>query len=75
MKRIRDMSRQDQVRWKVRLLWLLLILMLAYMVVVLPVPCCASFPRLTLAPLSTNLPMPTAKITSIPLPFVLSEQQ
>ena len=34
MKRIRDMSRQDQVRWKVRLLWLLMIGMLVYMVVV-----------------------------------------
>ena len=34
MKRIRDMSRQEQVRWKVRLLWMLLIGMLVYMVVV-----------------------------------------
>ena len=34
MKRIRDMSRRDRVRWKVRLLWLLIVGMLVYMVVV-----------------------------------------
>ena len=34
MKRIRDMSHQDKVRWKVRLLWLLIVGLLVYMIVV-----------------------------------------
>ena len=34
MRKILNMPHRDKVRWKVRLLWLLIILMLAYMIVV-----------------------------------------
>ena len=34
MRKIREMSHRDKVRWKVRLLWALIVVMLAYMVVI-----------------------------------------